>query len=112
MGWSIGYPVLYLFIMPKTHERHKKNSFQKGDLVEYIGRDTLQRGIGVVLEEVPYDGFLSEYNDPDEPLVLSCVRVYWQNLGKEETLHKARVRRVVDVIRISKNNAKKASTNQ
>lgn len=83
--------------MPKTHERHKKNSYQRGDLVEYIGIDSLNRGIGVVLEELPYNGFYSEESDPN---ILSCVRVYWQGLGREETLHKARVRRIVEITKL------------
>lgn len=81
--------------MPKTHARHKKNSFQKGDLVEYIGIDLLKRGVGVILEEVPYDSFFVE-----DSRDLSCVKVYWQNLGREETLHKARVRRIAEVTKI------------
>lgn len=83
--------------MPKTHTRHKKNSYQRGDLVEYVGIDSLNRGIGVVLEELPYNGLFSEESDPN---ILSCVRVYWQGLGREETLHKARVRRIAEVTKL------------
>lgn len=97
VGWSIGCPTLYLFIMPKTHARHKKNSYQRGDLVEYIGIDSLNRGVGVVLEEVPYTGIFSEDSDDN---ILSCVKVYWQGLGREETLHKARVKRIAEVTKI------------
>ena len=94
---SIDYPALYLFIMPKTHARHKKNSYQRGDLVEYIGIDSLNRGVGIILEEVPYSGLFSEDSDLN---VLSCVKVYWQGLGREETLHKARVKRIAEVTKI------------
>jgi hypothetical protein len=74
-----------------------KSSFQIGDLVEYIGIDNLNRGVGVILEEVPYDGFFSEDSDQN---ILSCVRIYWQGLGREETLHKARVRRIAEVTKL------------
>jgi hypothetical protein len=84
-------------MMPKTHSRHMKTSFQRGDLVEYIGIDKLNRGVGVVLEEVPYDGF---YDEDSEDNILSCVRIYWQGLGREETLHKARVRRIAEVTKL------------
>jgi hypothetical protein len=83
--------------MPKTHKRHKNSSFQRGDLVEYIGVDRLNRGVGVVLEEVPYDGIFLEETDDG---ILSCLRIYWQNLGREETLHKARVKRIAEVTKI------------
>jgi hypothetical protein len=74
-----------------------KSSFQRGDLVEYIGIDNLNRGVGIILEEVPYDGFFSEDSDQN---ILSCVRIYWQGLGREETLHKARVRRIAEVTKL------------
>ena len=86
--------------MPKTHQRHKKNSHSKGDLVEYIGRDVLNRGLGLVLEEVFCDMYPTG-NYGDKPV--SCVRIYWQNIGKEEILHKARVRRVTEVIKLKRN---------
>lgn len=88
--------------MPKTHKRHINNSFTKGDLVEFIGIDYLGRGIGLVLEEVPYDGFFSDLNTNDADKQLSCVRVYWQNLDREETLHKARVKRIAEIVRLKK----------
>lgn len=84
-------------MMPKTHKRHRNNSFQRGDLVEYIGIDKLNRGVGVVLDEVPYTGMFSEESDDG---ILSCLRIYWQNLGREETLHKARVKRIAEVTKI------------
>jgi hypothetical protein len=93
-------------MMPKTHTRHKRNSFQKGDLVEYVGRDPLERGIGVVLEEISQTEWYPTWDIEDCDLNennLSFVRVYWQNLDREETLHKARIRRIADIVVISKN---------
>lgn len=94
-------------MMPKTHTRHRKNSLQKGDLVEYVGRDPLERGIGVVLEEVSQtDLWHPEWYVEDCDLNendFSFVRVYWQNLDREETLHKARIKRIADIVVINKN---------
>lgn len=86
--------------MPKTHKRHRNNSYQRGDLVEYIGVDKLERGVGVVLDEVPYSGLFSEFSEDGDQNILSCLRIYWQNLGREETLHKARVKRIAEVTKI------------
>lgn len=85
--------------MPKTRVRHKKNSFKKGDLVEYVGRDPLNRGVGIILEEVAESHiWLLDSDEAD----FSCVRIFWQNLDREETLHKARVKRIADITRIPK----------
>lgn len=86
--------------MPKTHRRHKKDSHAKGELVEYIGRDVLDRGLGLVLEELFCDTYAT---GADNGRSVSCVRVYWQNLDREEILHKARVRRATEVIKIKTN---------
>lgn len=87
-------------MMPKTRERHKKKTYTKGDLVEYVGRDALNRGIGIVLEEL--ECYLLDNNVSEEdtrPRHETCVKVYWQGLDKEEIIHKAYVKRVIEIIK-------------
>lgn len=99
--------------MPKTHQKHTTTSFTKGDLVEYVGKDHLNRGIGVVLEEVTAQQLYFWYfddtaTDDKAQLQLSHIKVYWQTLGTEETLHKARVRRIPEITKAKLNAKKKA----
>lgn len=98
--------------MPKTHKRHKSISFNKGDLVEYIGVDRNNRGIGIVLEEVAPYYYSSEYSFSDEQDFIveekqstqyTHIRVHWQNTLSEETLHKSRVRRIPEVAKANFN---------
>ncbi len=97
--------------MPKTHKRHKSISFNKGDLVEYIGVDRTNRGIGIVLEEVAPYYFSSDGYDENDIVIVeekqstqyTHIRVHWQNTLSEETLHKSRVRRIPEVAKANFN---------
>lgn len=96
-------PCPIFIYMPKTHTKHKNSSFMKGDLVEFVGIDSLQRGIGIVIEEVShcyYNYNFEEVWDKVEAQ-LTHVNVYWQGTGTNEVLHKARVRRIAEVTKIN-----------
>lgn len=68
--------------MPKSRPRYFIGSHQIGDLVEFIGRDYHNRGFGIIIEQ-PED---KDY-----------IRVFWQTSRIYEVIHKAKVKRVVDI---------------
>ena len=93
--------------MPKLRTKHHKNSHKVGEMVEFIGKDKKQRGIGIVLEEISFyedpndSSKINSYTDVSgvnkKKLVYSHCRVYWVVLKKEEIVHKAFLKRCVQV---------------
>lgn len=69
--------------MPKSRPKYHKDSHKIGELVEFIGRDYHNRGLGIVVGE-------SEINE-------CYVRVFWQKSRKFEQVHKAKIKRVLDI---------------
>ena len=69
--------------MPKSRPRYSKGSHDVGSLVEFIGRDYRNRGIGIILEQSKHDE--------------NYVRVFWQGNRMFEDVHKAKLKRVVDI---------------
>lgn len=74
--------------MPKSRPRFHKSSHDVGELVEFIGRDYNNRGLGVVLSQNTYDE--------------NYVKVFWQTSRVTEEIHKAKLRRVADVTYVNK----------
>jgi hypothetical protein len=69
--------------MPKFRPRYKRGSHQIGELVEFIGRDYHNRGLGIVVGE-------SNINE-------CYIRVFWQISRVYEQVHKAKIKRVLDI---------------
>jgi len=69
--------------MPKSRPKYYKGSHQIGELVEFIGRDYHNRGLGIIVGE-------SDINE-------SYVRVFWQISRTYEQVHKAKIKRVLDI---------------
>lgn len=69
--------------MPKSRRRYHKNSHSIGELVEFVGRDYHNRGLGIVIG-------LSSIDD-------NHIRVFWQTSRVFEQIHKAKLKRVVSV---------------
>jgi len=83
----------------EERRRFKNLSYEKGQLVEFIGKDKKNRGMGIVLEEI--EGFgLDKFFQ---------VKVFWQNLAVEEIVHKKFLRRCASiergVVNVQKNSA-------
>ena len=68
--------------MPKSRPKYHKKSHSIGELVEFIGRDYHNRGLGVVIEQCENKDF---------------VRVFWQKSRIYEEIHKAKIKRVLDI---------------
>jgi len=68
--------------MPKSRPKFYKGSHQIGDLVEFIGRDFHNRGFGVIIEQCENKDY---------------VRVFWQVSRIYEEVHKAKIKRVLDI---------------
>jgi len=69
--------------MPKFRPRYKRGSHQIGELVEFIGRDYHNRGLGIVV---------------GESNISECyIRVFWQISRVYEQVHKAKIKRVLDI---------------
>ena len=69
--------------MPKSRPKYHKGSHQIGELVEFIGRDYHNRGLGIVVGE-------SNISD-------CYIRVFWQISRVYEQIHKAKIKRVVEI---------------
>jgi len=69
--------------MPKSRPKYYKGSHQIGELVEFIGRDYHNRGLGIIVGE-------SDINE-------CYVRVFWQTSRVYEQVHKAKIKRVLDI---------------
>ena len=69
--------------MPKSRPRYKKGSHKIGELVEFIGRDYHNRGLGIIVGESD----INEY----------YVRVFWQLNRTYEQVHKAKIKRILDI---------------
>jgi len=70
--------------MPKSRQRFHKNSHLLGELVEFIGRDFHNRGLGIVVGP----------SDIDD----NHIRVFWQTSRVYEQVHKAKIKRVLDIV--------------
>ena len=68
--------------MPKSRPKYYKGSHQIGDLVEFIGRDFHNRGLGVVIEQ---------------PENKDYIKIFWQISRFYEVIHKAKVKRILDI---------------
>ncbi len=68
--------------MPKSRLKYHKKSHSIGELVEFIGRDYHNRGLGIVIEQCENKDF---------------VRVFWQISRVYEEIHKAKIKRILDV---------------
>ena len=68
--------------MPKSRPRFHDKSHNIGELVEFIGRDFHNRGLGVVIEQCEHKDY---------------VRVFWQTSRIYEDVHKAKIKRVLDI---------------
>ena len=68
--------------MPKSRPRFHTKSHSIGELVEFIGRDFHNRGIGIIID-------LPEHKD--------YVRVFWQTSRAYEDVHKAKIKKVLDI---------------
>ena len=53
-----------------------------GELVEFIGRDYHNRGLGIIVEQCDNKDY---------------VRVFWQVSRVYEKIHKAKIKRVLDI---------------
>lgn len=69
--------------MPKSRPKYYEGSHQVGELVEFIGRDFDNRGIGVIIEQNKFDK--------------NYVKVYWQKTRFFEEVHKAKLRRIPEI---------------
>jgi hypothetical protein len=68
--------------MPKSRPKFYKGSHKIGDLVEFIGRDFHNRGLGVIVEQCENKDY---------------VRVFWQTNRIYEEIHKAKIKRILDI---------------
>lgn len=57
-------------------------SHNVGELVEFIGRDYHNRGFGIVIEQCENKDY---------------VKVFWQTSRVYEEIHKAKIKRVLDI---------------
>lgn len=69
--------------MPKSRKKYHRNSHSIGELVEFIGRDYHNRGLGIIVGR-------SSIND-------NYVRVFWQTSRAYEQVHKAKIKRVANI---------------
>jgi len=77
--------------MPRrNHDKYKKGSHNPGDLVEFIGNDKKNRGVGIVLEEI-------EFFSKDNIDEYTHIKIFWNLLCTEEIVHKRFVRRLVSI---------------
>lgn len=82
--------------------RHRRFSHVQGDIVEYIGKDKKNRGIGIVLFECDAMGHTfeqaCEYHGGEfvKEEHINYLRIFWQNTLLEETLHKGFLRKIPD----------------
>lgn len=53
-----------------------------GELVEFVGRDYHNRGLGIIVEQCENKDY---------------IRVFWQTSRVYEKIHKAKVKRVLDI---------------
>lgn len=86
--------------MPKTHARHNESHIQVGSIVEFLGKDRKNRGIGIVIEDmsIHYDKTVSKHVDSK---LAHCI-VFWQVSQIEEYIHKAFLRRIPDKVVVTK----------
>lgn len=82
--------------------RHRRHSHKQGDIVEYIGKDKKNRGMGIVLYETNVSGvnpasLSQEAQDQLKDNEFTHIRIFWQILLTEEVLHKGFVRKIPDV---------------
>ena len=68
--------------MPKSRPKYHNKSHSIGELVEFIGRDYHNRGLGIVIEQCENKDY---------------VRVFWQISRIFEEIHKAKIKRVLDI---------------
>lgn len=68
--------------MPKSRSRYHMNSHTIGELVEFIGRDFHNRGLGIIIEQCENKDY---------------IRVFWQTSRVYEIVHKAKIKRVLDI---------------
>ena len=68
--------------MPKSRPKYHMRSHSIGELVEFIGRDYHNRGLGIVIEQCENKDF---------------VKVFWQTSRIYEEIHKAKIKRVLDI---------------
>lgn len=68
--------------MPKSRPKYHTKSHSIGELVEFVGRDYHNRGLGIVIEQCENKDY---------------VRVFWQTSRIYEEIHKAKIKRVLDI---------------
>jgi len=69
--------------MPKSRPKYHKGSHDIGTLVEFIGRDYHDRGLGIIISQNKFDE--------------NYVKVFWQISRLTEEVHKAKLKRVLDI---------------
>lgn len=69
--------------MPKSRPKYHEGSHIIGELVEFIGRDFNNRGIGIIVSQNKYDN--------------NYVRVFWQGSKRFEEIHKAKIKRIPEI---------------
>ena len=68
--------------MPKSRPKYHEKSHSIGELVEFIGRDYHNRGLGIIIEQCENKDY---------------VRVFWQISRIYEEIHKAKIKRILDI---------------
>ena len=83
----------------KNLQKYKKGSHKTGDLVEFIGRDRKNRGLGIVLVETARNGTTHGFSGQEKFLWkdedYTHLKIFWQNSNEEEVIHKEMVRKAI-----------------